>query len=72
VRIRGGGWTQKRVPVDGFTLTSDDTNASVLHNDRFELMMFRRPIARPRPPIALTATWDGRDDDVVLAEVRER
>jgi len=72
VRIRGGGWTQERVPVDRFELASDDTTACVLHNDRFELTLFRRPALGPRPPIGLTATWDGHDEAVVLAEVRER
>jgi hypothetical protein len=72
VRIRGGGWTQERVPVDGFQLTSDDATAAVLHNDRFVLTVFRRPAPGPRPAIGLTATWDGQGDAVVLAEVRER
>jgi hypothetical protein len=72
VRIRGGGWTHERVPVDGFQLASDDATASVLHNDRFELTVFRRPAPGPRPPVGLTATWDGQGDAVVLAEVRER
>jgi hypothetical protein len=72
VRVQGGGWTQERVPVDGFELVSDDAAASVLRNDRFQLTLFRRPVPGPRPPIGLTATWDGNDDAVVLAEVRER
>jgi hypothetical protein len=72
VRIRGGGWTQKRVPVDGFELVSDDATASILRNDRFELTVHRRPVPAPRPAIGLTASWDGREDGVVLAEVRER
>ncbi len=72
VRIQGGGWTQERVPVDGFALMTDDATASVLRNDRFELTMYRRPVPGPRPPIGLTATWDGSRDAVVLAEVRER
>jgi len=72
VRIEGGGWTLERVPVDGFELVSDDAAASVLRNDRFDLTVFRRPAPRPRPPIGLTATWDGRPDPVVLAEVRDR
>ena len=71
VRIRGGGWTQQRVPVDGFELRSDDASGSVLHNDRFQLTMYRRPEPGPRPAIGLTATWDGHSDAVVLAEVRE-
>src|SRR3954452_6708904 len=29
VRIKGGGWTQARVPVDGFELQSDEATASV-------------------------------------------
>jgi len=72
VRIQGGGWTQERVPVDGFELMTDDATASVLRNDRFELTVFRRPRPGPRPAIGLTATWDGQDDAVVLAEVSER
>ena len=72
VRIRGGGWTQERVPVDRFELDHDDVDGSLLHNDRFELTMFRHPVARPRPAIALTATWDEQPEAVVLAELRER
>ena len=72
VRIQGGGWTLERVPVDGFQLESDEASGSVLRNDRFELVVFRRPAPGPRPAIGLTATWDGRDEAVVLAEVRER
>jgi hypothetical protein len=72
VRIQGGGWNQDRVPVDGFELVSDDGTASVLHNDRFALTMFRRPVPGPRPAVGLTATWDGQRDAVVLAEIRER
>jgi hypothetical protein len=72
VRIQGGGWTQERVPVDGFELESDEATASVLHNDRLELTLFRRPLPGPRPAIGLTATWDGQSEAVVLAEVRER
>jgi hypothetical protein len=73
VRIHGGGWTQERVPVDGFELGSggDATNV-VLHNDRFELTVFRRPVPGPRPAIGLTATWDEQPNAVVLAELRER
>src|SRR5262245_14624193 len=48
VRIRGGGWSQERVPVDGFELESDDVNGSVLRNDRFELTLYRHPVSGPR------------------------
>jgi len=72
VRIQGGGWTQERVPVDGFELESDEASKSVLRNDRFELTVFRRPASAPRPAIGLTASWDGQSDPVVLAEVHER
>ncbi len=72
VRIQGGGWTEERVPVDRFNLESDDANASVLRNDRFELTVFRRPVPGPRPTMGLTATWNGSSGAVVLAEVRER
>ena len=71
VRIQGGGWTEARVPVDRFELESDEANRSVLHNDRFELTVFRRPVPGRRPAIGLTASWDD-NEDVVLAEVRER
>ena len=71
VRIQGGGWTQERVPVDGFELGSDDATAVVLRNERFVLTVFRRPVAGPRPAIGLTAVWDEMPA-VVLAEVRER
>jgi len=72
VRINGGGWTQERVPVDGFELEADDATASVLRNDRFDLTVFRRPTPGPRPAIGLTATWDGQADSVVLAKIEQR
>ena len=72
VRIQGGGWTEKRVPVDRFELESDDADASILRNDRFELIVFRRPVPGARPAIGLTATWSDTSGSVVLAEVRER
>jgi hypothetical protein len=72
VRIQGGGWTQERVPVDGFEPGHDDATSVVLHNDRFELTVYRRPVPGPRPAIGLTATWNGQPNPVVLAEVRER
>lgn len=72
VRIHGGGWRQERVPVDGFVLDAEDATTSVLHNDRFELTVFRRLASGPRPPIGLTATWEGQPDAVVLAEIHER
>ena len=72
VRIQGGGWTLERVPVDGFELASDDANGAVLSNDRFEMTVFRCPRPGPRPAIGLTASWDGQETAVVLAEVSER
>jgi len=72
VRILGGGWTQERVPVDDFTAVSQSGNRAVLHNDHFELAVFRRPSPGPRRPIALTATWEGQTEPVVLAEFREK
>ena len=72
VRIQGGGWTQERVPVDGFELGSDDATSVVLRNDRFDLTVFRRPMPGSRPAIGLTATWDAQPSPVVLAEVTER
>jgi Maltokinase N-terminal cap domain len=72
VRIQGGGWSLERVPVDGFELKHEDSTSAVLHNDRFELTVFRRPVPGPRPAIGLTATWNGLPNPVVLAEVRER
>ena len=75
VRIHGGGWTQARVPVDGFAARPGDTRDTdrvVLGNDRFDLVVWRRPVPGPRPAIGLRAAWDGAPDPVVLAEVRER
>lgn len=72
VRIQGGGWSQERVPVDGFEIDRADATDVVLRNDRFELTVHRRPQAGPRPPIGLTATWPGQTEPVVLAEVKER
>jgi hypothetical protein len=66
VRIRGGGWGLERVPVDGFSLGVD----GALRNDRFEVVLHRRPVAGTRPPIGLTASWDD-GPEVVLAEVRD-
>jgi hypothetical protein len=71
VRIQGGGWTNERVPVDGFELVSDDGGPAVLCNDRFELTVHRRPVPGPPPAIGLTAKWDGQQGAAVLAEVRE-
>lgn len=72
VRIQGGGWTQQRVPVDGFTQTSADADSVSFQNDRFELLTFRRPPIGPAPAIGLTAAWEGGPGSVVLAEVSER
>ncbi len=72
VRIHGGGWTQERVPIDGFVLERDDADGAVLRNDRFELVVHRRPQPGARPAIGLTATWDGATAPVVLAEVRDQ
>lgn len=72
VRIHGGGWTQERVPVDGFQLASDETSGSVLRNDRFELSFYRHPVTGHRPTIGLTATWATDGDPVILAKVQER
>jgi hypothetical protein len=72
VRIQGGGWTQERVPVDGFEVDHEDATRVVLRNDRFELTVFRRLEPGPRHAIGLTATWSGHPNAVVLAEVRER
>ena len=72
VRIHGGGWTQGLVAVDGFESASESDSASVLHNDRFELTVFRRPVAGERPGIGITASLDGSGHDVVLAQLQER
>ena len=72
VRIQGGGWSQERVPVDGFELVPGQPVAPVFRNDRFELTVHRHPVAADRPHMGLTATWEGQSDPVVLAQVRER
>ena len=58
--------------VDGFEFGSGSESTSVLHNDRFELTVFRRPVAGERPGIGITASLDGSATDVVLAQIRER
>lgn len=72
VRIQGGGWTEAGAALDGFELISDESARSVLHNDRFELVVYRRPVLGPRPAIGLTATWGTQQGPVILAEVQER
>jgi hypothetical protein len=72
IRIHGGGWTRRPVPVDGFELVADELNASVLRDDRCAFTVFRRPTGGPSPAIGLTATWEGTEGGLVLAEVRER
>ncbi|MCU4183653.1 hypothetical protein K6U06_04725 [Acidiferrimicrobium sp. IK] len=72
VRIRGGGWSQERVPVDGFEIVVDGPSGATLRNDRLELTLYRRPAPGPAPAIGLTGTWSGQDDGVVLTEIRER
>lgn len=65
VRIEGGGWSLERVPVDGFEPQGDD----VFTNDGFELRFHRLPAAGPRPPMGLSARWDGLAEPVVVAQV---
>ncbi len=72
VRITGGGWSGQRVPVNEFVPT-DSANAGdpiMLRNDGFELEFHRHPEPAERPPLGLTATWDGLDQPVLLAAVR--
>jgi hypothetical protein len=71
VRLSGGGWSDERVALDGFGTPHDDGSWSVAANDRFELRVARRPAPGHQAAIALTATWAGQADAVVLAEVRE-
>lgn len=72
VRIRGGGWTEERVPVDRFAVERADDSAVVLGSDGFEMTVFRRLRPGPQPAMGLTATWDGLDSPVVLTEIRPR
>ena len=71
VRIQGGGWTQERGVGASPTSCCCTAAGAVLHNDRFEMTVFRRPVPGPRPAIGLTATWNDQREPVVLAEVRE-
>lgn len=70
VRLAGGGWTGGPLPVDGFTIESDDASAVTMANDRIRLRVHRRPADRQAPSIGLTATWPGLDRPVVLADVQ--
>ncbi|MFW2381618.1 MAG: maltokinase N-terminal cap-like domain-containing protein [Acidimicrobiales bacterium] len=72
IRIRGGGWTQERVSVDGFERRSGEGPTVTFQNDRFELIVHRRPVPGSQPAMGLTASWDGQPRPIVLAEVRER
>ena len=69
VRISGGGWDLRRVPVDAFELQTDGVQTAVLQNDGFRLRFHRRPLPGAKPPIGLVATWEGGRSPVVLAEV---
>jgi hypothetical protein len=70
ITIHGGGWNEGGALVDGFDLATDDAAASLLRNDAFEMVVHRRPVAGPQPAVGLSATWEGQDDGVVLAEIR--
>lgn len=72
VRIRGGGWGLDRVAVDGFVGDDVDGAAPTFRNERFDLIVHRRPQPGPQPPVGLTAEWPGGPGAVVLAEVVER
>jgi Maltokinase N-terminal cap domain len=70
IDLHGGGWSEGGALVDGFVLDTDDSSATVLRNDAFEMLVHRRPVVGARPAVGLSATWSGQDDDVVLAEIR--
>ncbi|MEM7340561.1 MAG: hypothetical protein AAF467_18025 [Actinomycetota bacterium] len=72
VRINGGGWGLEPVAVDQFQTDASAGDVVEWTNDRFHLRFHRRPVAAPRPAIALTATWDAQTEPVVLAEVSEQ
>ena len=72
VRIRGGGWTGERVPVDGFRPMAENAGVAVFASDRFDLTVHRCPVAGEQPDMGLTATWAEHPRPVILAEVRER
>lgn len=72
VRIQGGGWTQERVPVDGFEPVSAGPGDSQRRNERFDLTLYHRPRSGSPGGMRLTATWPGQDDPVMLASVEER
>lgn len=71
VRIQGGGWGLERVPVDQWQLESTDQGRVVLRNQQFELTFFRHPEPETRPPMGLSATWEGQVKPVLLATVTE-
>ncbi len=70
VRIRGGGWTTDRVPVDGMEPAGGDAAQPVFRNDGFELTVTRNPSLGDQPAMGLTATWPELDGSVVLTTVR--
>ncbi len=71
VRIHGGGWTRSECRSTASssrpTRTACRASQRPVRADRVPA-----PAPGPRPAMGLTATWDGQEDAVVLAEVRER
>lgn len=72
VALDGGGWTGGSVAVDWFEQTSDIDHTVSFGNDRFDLIVHRRPERGVRPAIGLSASWAAAPQSVVVAEVRDR
>ena len=69
LRVRGGGWTTERIPLDRMALADDDRTRPVFRNDGFEMAVSRTPAIGEQPAIGLTATWPELDGSIVLTSV---
>lgn len=73
VRIEGGGWDMRRVPVDQMQLESTaDDGTTVLANDHLQVTFFRHARIAERPPMGLAATLATTGETFLLAVVEER
>lgn len=72
VQLQGGGWKGGPVAVDGFASPDVQAETVTLRNDRFELIVFRRPAERDQPKMGLRASCEGQPNPVVLVEIKAR
>jgi len=69
VTISGGGWGREPVPIDRLERTAGDDLTPTFSNDRFAMVVHRRPLPAPAPPIGLVARTEAMVDPVVVVTV---